>query len=818
MIDIIKKNTYAFFRLLIRKLMFLWVKVHVYNNNYNIPTETDAKIIYILRMRSFSDLLVLDNECIKAKLVRPRLCSSKNSYGNPCLFIYSHQGLIFQRTISHLDELSALINKSIKEPSTNIYIQPISVFWGRSPDKEQSPFKLLFAWNYNIGGRLRKFFSIILHGRHTMLLYSPPLSLKKLLSENLSKDRTLRKVSRIVRVHFNEVRRSVIGPDLSHKRTLVNTIIAADQVKSIIRSKAILTNSTYEDISKEAQKYALEIVSDFSYPIIRCFDIILTWFWNKIYDGVEINNIESVQKLSTTHELIYVPCHRSHIDYLLLSYVLYYQGLQIPHITAGINLNMPIIGSLLRRCGAFFMRRSFKGNQLYSAVLHEYLFILFTRGFPTEYFIEGGRSRTGRTLKPKMGMLQITLRSYFRNSKKPIVFIPVYIGYEKIIEINTYLGELHGKSKRKESPMDIMRTILSLKQSLGRAFVNFGKPIQLNDFLDKELPAWRDNNIVNNQPKEWIFNIAQKLGVLISMRINSAAAITPINMMAIILLSTTRQAIGKEELIYQINFYLSLMDQHPLKNTIMLPKNRHAGSMIDKAEQLGVANRTKDNMGDIIFMDEKQSIMMTYYRNNILHLFAIPSLISRFFITNKSSSTEEVIEFSEIFFPYLKSELFIETSIEDLENDVINWINALEKSQVITKNDVQKWEVDESCLKGYFMLILLSRPIQQTIERLYVVSSLLINNGSGNTKTSDLKQISQDVSQRLSIIQGWKAPEFFDSSLFIGLIETLQNNQVIWVTDNGRIEFGQSLITLTSHAKKILPRRIHMGIHQIASY
>jgi glycerol-3-phosphate O-acyltransferase len=131
------------------------------------------------------------------------------------------------------------------------------------------------------------------------------------------------------------------------------------------------------------------------------------------------------------HEIVYVPCHRSHIDYLLLSYIIIRKGLTPPHIAAGANLNLPLVGSLLRRGGAFFLRRSFKGEPLYAAVFHEYLHLMLARGFPIEYFIEGGRSRSGRMLTPKAGILGMTVQSFIREHARPLLFVPVYIGYEK---------------------------------------------------------------------------------------------------------------------------------------------------------------------------------------------------------------------------------------------------------------------------------------------------------------------------------------------------------------------------------------------------
>ena len=138
-----------------------------------------------------------------------------------------------------------------------------------------------------------------------------------------------------------------------------------------------------------------EIAADFSYGLVKNGDRILGWLWTKLYQGLHINNASTVRRLAQDgHEIVYVPCHRSHMDYLLLSYVLYHEGMVPPHIAAGINLNFFPAGPIFRRGGAFFIRRSFKGNKLYSTIFREYLSELFAKGYSVEYFSEGGRSRT----------------------------------------------------------------------------------------------------------------------------------------------------------------------------------------------------------------------------------------------------------------------------------------------------------------------------------------------------------------------------------------------------------------------------------------
>ena len=141
---------------------------------------------------------------------------------------------------------------------------------------------------------------------------------------------------------------------------------------------------------------------------------------------------------SESHTLVYVPSHRSHIDYMALSYSLYEAGLMTPHIAAGDNLNLPMLGNFLRGSGAFFMRRTFREDPLYSAIFSEYVHKLLYKGHCIEFFPEGGRSRTGRLLRAKYGLLKLCLESHLTDLPKPIAFVPVYFGYEKILEANTY--------------------------------------------------------------------------------------------------------------------------------------------------------------------------------------------------------------------------------------------------------------------------------------------------------------------------------------------------------------------------------------------
>jgi len=164
---------------------------------------------------------------------------------------------------------------------------------------------------------------------------------------------------------------------------------------------------------------------------------------------------------------------------------------QEPHRLFTPELHRLSPGFELRRCGAFFLRRTFKGNRLYAAVFNAYLRQILVRGHAIEYFVEGGRSRTGRLLEPKAGMLAMTVSSYVQEPRLPLVFVPVYFGYEKLIEGDSFISELGGAAKKKETLAGLIRSVKSLRENFGKVYVNIGKPIPLDPMLDARRPDWR---------------------------------------------------------------------------------------------------------------------------------------------------------------------------------------------------------------------------------------------------------------------------------------------------------------------------------------
>ena len=436
------------------KVFSLWARPVVQPEMpQELITDSDAAICYVLETGGLADLLALEKACATHGLPSPSsrfdFCGSDDH--KRVIVLRRMRGLIFRHPRKTGSQRLLRLVEAAEQGDQELLLIPVAIYWGRSPEKERSLLKLLFSEDWDVSGRTNKFFKSLLLGRDTLLRFSHALPLRSIEAEGQSSAIVNRKISRILRVHFRKRRVATVGPDLSHRRTLVNQVLRAPSVRRVIMAEAGDDFRKQEVARHKAKKYALEIAADISYPFVRVAQRFLKWLWHRIYDGIELNHIDRLHEVAREKEVVYVPCHHSHFDYLLLSYIVYTSGLHLPHIAAGINLNMPVVGRILRRGGAFFLRRTFRGNRLYAAVFDAYLNEIIARGHSIEYFVEGGRSRTGRLLAPKGGMLVMTVNSFIKNRQRPIVFVPVYFGYEKLIEGDSFIGELGGAEKKKES-------------------------------------------------------------------------------------------------------------------------------------------------------------------------------------------------------------------------------------------------------------------------------------------------------------------------------------------------------------------------------
>jgi glycerol-3-phosphate O-acyltransferase len=800
---------------LLRRLLALWVRYQVRPEDaVERLRERNNPVCYVLEAKSFTDLALLQNACVRVKLARPNKRLFAQAPELRSFFYLSRpRGFWDERRDRRAPAFLVRLIEVLKaNPDVDVDLIPVAVFWGRAPQKEGSWLRLLVVEEWAITSRLRKFLQVLINGRNTLLEFHEPVSLRSLLSDAAGVPVQGRRVIRALTTLYARQRTARIGPDLSHRRTLVTAILRTRAVRSAVSQERREKKITRRQAMMQAQKYAQEIAANYSPAFVRFLEHILTWLWNRLYDGVQFAHVETLE-LAADAEIVYVPCHRSHMDYLLLSYAIFRHGYAIPHIAAGINLNLPVVGRFLRKGGAFFIRRSLRGNALYTVVFMNYLAAIMARGHSLEYFIEGGRSRTGRLLQPKTGMLAMTVRSFLRAPVRPVVFLPVYFGYERIFEGSTYIGELSGQPKQKESVFGLLRALPRLKERFGEVHVNLGEPIVLGEVLDGFDRIWRTPGDDARLP--WVNAAVDELALRIMRNINAAAAVTPINLLAVTLLATPRQAMPEADLLRQLDLYQALLNDFPYSARVTISKLTGA-QMVSYGESMQVVTREKHALGDLVRMSDASAVRATYFRNNVLHLFAMPSLVACAFTGNAAMRTTDLHRLAGRIYPYIASELFLRWEEAEVPAVVDGVLAALAEHGLVLPNaDASEWHRPPPASAQAVQLALLAQATIQTIERYYLAVALLLQAGSGTITQSALEERCQLLGQRMTMLYGFNSPEFFDRTMFAHFIDLLRARGVIQIVEGGKLGFDQVLAQVAQDAQLVLQEQMRHSILQI---
>ncbi|KIP79172.1 glycerol-3-phosphate acyltransferase [Vibrio harveyi] len=775
----------------------------------DLNIDLTKPIVYALPFRSNVDLLTLQKQAMSLGLPDPLSPLEINGKTLTRYVFIASRPTVMSNDNDVPSESVSLFTELLElhqlDSELDVQMIPATVLWGRKPGKEENHKPYLQPMN---GPQKAK--AVMGAGRDCLVRFSPVVSLRYMADSHGTDSAIAHKLARVARIHFSRQKLAASGPNLPQRQVLFARLMKSPAIEKAIEDEAQSKDISIEKARKEAHNIMDEIAADFSYGLVKNGDRILGWLWTKLYQGLHINNASTVRRLAQDgHEIVYVPCHRSHMDYLLLSYVLYHEGMVPPHIAAGINLNFFPAGPIFRRGGAFFIRRSFKGNKLYSTIFREYLSELFAKGYSVEYFSEGGRSRTGRLLQAKTGMLAMTIQAMLRGLNRPVTLVPVYIGYEHVMEVGTYAKELRGSRKEKENAGLVLRTLRKLR-NFGLGYVNFGEPIQLNQYLNEHAPEWtKDIDRMGGSKPQWMNPVVNSLANKMMTHINDAAATNALTLCATALLASRQRALSRDSLINQIECYLKLLKNNPYSNTSTIPTET-AEELVDHAISLDKFVIETDTMGDIISLDRSQSILMTYYRNNIIHLFALPSLIAQMIIRQRNVTVEKIQENVAQIYPFLKKELFLSYKEEDLNELVVKTLNEFIEQKMVCQ-DGDKLEINQSNNQS---LVLLGRTITETLQRYSIAMNLLVANQE--LGKSDLEQKSQDIAQRLGRLHGINAPEFFDKGVFTAMFNTLKEQQYLDCDGNCDLEktqqFAKLLFVLLYPEVKLT---IEESIHQL---
>lgn len=475
---------------------------------------------------------------------------------------------------------------------------------------------------------------------------------------------------------------------LKPRKKILTAALEDPHVCQRIAQLAIAGQGKEKELKARAQKYLLEIAADYNDIWLRVWDKILSRLWQILYDDflIDQKGLSVIQELTSRMPCVIVPCHRSHVDYLILSHIFYKQKMPLPYVAAGDNMNFWPLGYIFRQSGAFFLRRSFRGDLLYTEVFTAYLKCLLQEGTLIEFFLEGGRSRTGKMLMPKYGMLSMIIHSYQDRISDDLALIPVYLGYDRIIEEDSYLKELRGISKKTESLFDLFKSASIMRRHYGNVYVNVGTPIFLKSYLGDQPKPIADMAVAEQQA------LYRHLGAKIVSEINRISVVTPVALVAASLLCLAGQEITLDLLR---SVYFTLYDYLRTRHVNTSPRlEEDIISVLALFQRWGLiicndqANVKQGRLTLYLLPAEKRSTL-EYYKNNILHHFLFVSLACLSILSCHEEATVASMQEDHLFLKnLLKNEFTWEA------NDILEVEKAL---SYIVKNGYIVWRDGRAC-------------------------------------------------------------------------------------------------------------------------
>lgn len=528
------------------------------------------------------------------------------------------------------DPLYHLIKLHRKHKETIIIIPVFPVF-EKGAHREEGRIWDSFIGPLDRPGRIRKLVHYLRYYNQAFLEVGDPITIDMFLErpeqEGLIDEEVAFNLRKELWEHSTREQRVIRGPALKPRTQIMEAVLRDPDILKVMRQESKEHQKPFRAIRREAAGYVDEIASSYSKSMIEFLDQALGWVWNNLYDGVHVKeeSLSRVRETAKRYPVIYVPSHKSHIDYLILSWVLYNHNMVPPHIVAGVNLNTWPIGTIFRKAGAFFMRRTFRGNPLYAATFAKYLEVLIREGYNIEFFIEGGRSRTGLLHMPRLGMVKYILDAYEHGAARDIMFVPVYIGHDQIIEEGEYIEEMEGVKSPKPNLIELLRNRNLIRQRYGRIHVNFGKPISLRRHLET-MSETQPGDPENEQNR-----IVASLAGSIIQGINRNQIVTPFSLMAAALLTSPAKAIGRSELLNALAlFYQFLEDSDACFSDTLANFPKAMEDVIAFYEKRKLIEvEADDDMEDPIYtLPEDRRLTLEMYKNMILHHFLPLSFVS----------------------------------------------------------------------------------------------------------------------------------------------------------------------------------------------
>jgi len=535
---------------------------------------------------------------------------------------------------SERDLLSEVVRAAM-ESERPVHVVPLALFWRKGPRARRRFLNLSYG-ALTRPSDLAKVTSFLTTYRGLHVKVAEPIDLQSFAAGRAGERPAAiaRVLRRMILTYLYREEKVVEGPVLQPRHRVQELVVSDPAVREALEERARSGRVSLERARLDAEKMFREIAANMNSTFLAILSWIVGGVTNRLFASVEVAGLEKVTEYARREPIVLVPSHRSYFDFLILSLLFYDRHIIPPHIAARDNMAFGPFGFLWRRAGAFFLRRSFS-DPVYKAVFRAYVSYLIKEGFTQEFFIEGGRSRTGKTLVPRLGMLSWDVDAFVTSGRRDLFFVPIAITYERLVEEGAMVHELEGEQKSEESMLGLVRARKFLRRRFGSVFVNFGEPISLAAALGNRRERFAGPETPELDAERRAF--VEEMGIRIVERINWAVAASATAVAACALLGERRRGVFREELVERMQEIVDLLHLQDVRLTPELLRDQ--GGFRDSIASLlrmDLIRSVQEPRGEILYYEASQRRVLDLYRNSILHFMAVPSFLARRLLTGAS--------------------------------------------------------------------------------------------------------------------------------------------------------------------------------------
>lgn len=510
-----------------------------------------------------------------------------------------------------------------------IFVVPLAPFRGHSFRRRDTGLSAVLYNAQETVSEWRKLLTYWLFRRDLFVTVGTEVALREFVQRYAkdSEERLARRLTRAIQIFLYREERVVMGPAIMPRHKVRRIVLGGDATTRFLEAQAAASGVPIEKLRKRAESIFDEMAAEYNGAIFAMVSWCFIRIWHRMFQGLETIGFETVIEKAKHHPIVMVPCHRSHLDYLILSYLFHLNFVSPPHIAAGKNMAFGPMGPIFRASGAYFIRRSFGDDEVYKHVFGRYLQFLIREGYTQEFFIEGGRSRTGKIMTPKLGMLTGIVNAYVDGARRDLYLVPVSIHYGRIVEEEAYQAELSGDEKEPESMSGLVRASRFLKQKYGSVYVSFAEPISLGEELGERKVRFAEQAgaaEVEEEKRRFI----QRLGFRILRDVNGAAVAGATSISSTVLLGSQHFGFRYREFRERADALYRLVQFLGIRPTASLVRNagtfRESMAFLSSNGLIEVLPRGRE---EVLVVRHGRRLALDFYKNNLIHAFLIPSLV-----------------------------------------------------------------------------------------------------------------------------------------------------------------------------------------------